>query len=678
MPIPTARDLAFSLKTFGGAMLALYIAFRLDLPQPGWAVLTAYIVSHPLAGAVLAKSLARVLGTIVGAIMATALVAIFADAREPFVLALAFWVGLCLYVSVLLRDAPASYGAMLAGYTAAIVGFPSVLSPLTAFDTAIARCTEITLGIACATLISRLVLPLPSRAALRRTLDASITAARAFATDVLDNRSGKAQGIADRRKLLADTMMLEVLRVQATFDPGASRDEDTIVRRLQARLLTLLAMLVSVMDRSRILARERPQRVAALAPLMARVGETVGGTADNPIPPEAIRQHLPRAQQMQQDADLAVEHILVNRMADVVSLDNDMRRLRDALDGGPLPAWDDGLPSVTRYRDHASALIAGLVAATSLCVTAAFWIVTGWSHGSTAAFLAAVVCSIMATLDDPAAGALNFLRMSVLSVIVAALYNFMVFPAIDGFPLLVFSLGLFLVPFGLFMPNPAIAPVILPLCLNVLALSGLKNTPGSDFADYLNGAISLLIGIGFSVGMFRLLRPLGLEWTVSRLLAGIRQDLAGLAAGRSQPEARSLFESRMFDRLNGLIARLGAQDESQRPTLQGALASLRVGLNIRWLRDIGPQLSPGLAVPVDQALRALAIHFRRPGHDLIQALDQAIAAIQAHGLTGEENATAALVALVGIRTSLTEHADFFSLAPAAGYSVTSPREATTP
>ena len=43
--MPSLRDLVFSLKTFAAAMLALYVAFSLDLPRPYWAMLTVYIVA---------------------------------------------------------------------------------------------------------------------------------------------------------------------------------------------------------------------------------------------------------------------------------------------------------------------------------------------------------------------------------------------------------------------------------------------------------------------------------------------------------------------------------------------------------------------------------------------------------------------------------------------------------
>ncbi|MBS7404951.1 MAG: FUSC family protein, partial [Oxalobacter sp.] len=66
MKLPDREEFIFSLKSFVGAMMALYLAFRIGLPRPFWAPLTAYVVSQPLAGAVRSKALYRVIGTIIG------------------------------------------------------------------------------------------------------------------------------------------------------------------------------------------------------------------------------------------------------------------------------------------------------------------------------------------------------------------------------------------------------------------------------------------------------------------------------------------------------------------------------------------------------------------------------------------------------------------------------------
>lgn len=50
-----AEALLFSAKTFAAAMLAYYIALRIGLPRPSWAIITAYLVSQTSAGASLSR-----------------------------------------------------------------------------------------------------------------------------------------------------------------------------------------------------------------------------------------------------------------------------------------------------------------------------------------------------------------------------------------------------------------------------------------------------------------------------------------------------------------------------------------------------------------------------------------------------------------------------------------------
>ena len=66
--LPSWRDWTFSLKTFAGAMLALWIALRMGLDQPYWAMATAYIVAQPLTGAMRSKAAYRFYGTLLGAV----------------------------------------------------------------------------------------------------------------------------------------------------------------------------------------------------------------------------------------------------------------------------------------------------------------------------------------------------------------------------------------------------------------------------------------------------------------------------------------------------------------------------------------------------------------------------------------------------------------------------------
>ncbi|MEJ2794497.1 FUSC family protein, partial [Iodobacter sp. LRB] len=108
MKLPSFGEISFSLKSFAAAMLALYIAFSMDLPRPFWAMLTAYIVAHPFSGAVRSKAIYRVIGTVLGSVVTLLLVPNLVNAPELLLLALALWISLCIYLSLLDRT-PRSY-----------------------------------------------------------------------------------------------------------------------------------------------------------------------------------------------------------------------------------------------------------------------------------------------------------------------------------------------------------------------------------------------------------------------------------------------------------------------------------------------------------------------------------------------------------------------------------------
>src|SRR5262249_23574224 len=129
------QTIVFSLNSFAAAMLALYIAFSIGLPRPYWAMMTVFIISQPLAGAIRSKAVYRLIGTLLGATATVVLVPNFVNAPYVLSFVLALWVAGCLVVSLQDRS-PRSYAMLLAGYTVAFVGFPAVNQPEAIFDIA--------------------------------------------------------------------------------------------------------------------------------------------------------------------------------------------------------------------------------------------------------------------------------------------------------------------------------------------------------------------------------------------------------------------------------------------------------------------------------------------------------------------------------------------------------------
>src|SRR5215813_5241543 len=171
--VADAEAVLFSVKSFAAAIIAYYISLRIGFAQPVWAVTTAYLVSQPLAGAVISKALFRLLGTFLGA--AAAVVVLPAFVNEPLVLSfvLALWLGLCVYIGSLDRT-PRSYVFLLAGYSASIIGFPSVLAPGNIFNTAVLRVQEIGIGIVTASLVHGTIFPRSVTNRLQRQVTATV------------------------------------------------------------------------------------------------------------------------------------------------------------------------------------------------------------------------------------------------------------------------------------------------------------------------------------------------------------------------------------------------------------------------------------------------------------------------------------------------------------------------
>jgi len=219
----TAAEMVFSLKCFAASMLAMYVASRAGLPRPFWALVTAYVVASPLAGAVRSKALYRFLGTLFGSVATLLLVPALAGAPELLTLALALWVAACLFFALLDRT-PRSYVLMLAGYSAALIGFPAVDTPQAVFETASARVEEIGIGILCATLVHSLVWPGSMSTTLLALIDKTLDDARAWTRDIVSTPAlrGSAQDAArraaDRRRLAGDITQLRILSTHLPFD----------------------------------------------------------------------------------------------------------------------------------------------------------------------------------------------------------------------------------------------------------------------------------------------------------------------------------------------------------------------------------------------------------------------------------------------------------------------------
>src|SRR5471032_950362 len=144
----TKNAVLFSVKTCIAAFLALYIALELNLDKPAWSMVSVYVISQLYSASTLSKATYRFLGTVLGGLFIFLVYPFTVTDPILFSLSVSLWVAFCLYLSLHDRT-PKGYVFMLAGYSAAIMGFADVDTPLSITYTVISRVEEINVAILC-------------------------------------------------------------------------------------------------------------------------------------------------------------------------------------------------------------------------------------------------------------------------------------------------------------------------------------------------------------------------------------------------------------------------------------------------------------------------------------------------------------------------------------------------
>ena len=224
---PNASAIKFAIKLSIAAVIALYIAFCLDLEQPQWAAATSVIVAQPQSGMVISKGLARLLGTLLGTVMALLLTSLFSQTPWLFIFAMGLGLTLCTAASTVIRSAW-SYAFVLGGYTTAIIVLPDIYKPLSIFDYAIARCTEICLGIICTSVIFAILWPSKVYQGLINEASKAWYAGLASACSALKGNKINDELLDSLAKIVA----VDTQREHAAFEGGDGRNRAKAIQSL--------------------------------------------------------------------------------------------------------------------------------------------------------------------------------------------------------------------------------------------------------------------------------------------------------------------------------------------------------------------------------------------------------------------------------------------------------------
>ncbi|RUZ83875.1 FUSC family protein, partial [Mesorhizobium sp. M7A.F.Ca.US.003.02.2.1] len=588
----------------------------------------------------------------------------------PWVLVtvLAVWIGICTFVSSLLRN-PEAYGAALAGYTAMIIGLPAFGQPHLVVDLAVARCAEIVLGIVCAGLTSRLILP-------KLASDAIVSRLKRCILDLATYAGGAFSGgdpatlSALHRKLVTDTQTLGEMRAYARLEAPSFAPRAHPVRRTIGQLLSALSA-------ARALHSHAAPKNAALIPvrseLQALVGEMAAkpGALDDTTPWVARLDTISAKARQMPDAstDQGDDRVgTITRLTIAADFADALKQVLRGLDAlrapATRPARGSRQPALVVHRDYAGASRNAVRAALATLLVAAFWLTTKWSEAAGTVILVAVVSSLFAARPDPVQVAWGFFKGTLLALPFAFLVGQIALPALPGFGWFMLFVVPILVPTALAMANPRYVGVATAFAINFLAFLSPHQAMTYDPGPFFAGSASILVGILLAIGVFIVVLPADPWLAANRIVRAMREDLARLCLHERVPR-RSAFESLAYDRINQLMPLVQNAGQKGDAVLGGGVAAVTVGLEVLRLRDASQShaIPSETALSIANFLRGLAreLLFRAPGDpqtSTVTVARQYAASIAQRNGTGELLQIAASLRIIA--AAMEDFPDFFA------------------
>ncbi|MEI2386358.1 FUSC family protein [Breoghania sp. JC706] len=562
--------LRFTLRTALAACLALLIAFLVGLEHPQWAAMTVFAAAQPTRGQVLEKGLFRFLGTLVGAL--AGLVLLFGAGGNAWVLVvgLSLWIALCVGAGNLFRGY-LSYGAILAGFSTAMVALLAQAHVYSPLALGLDRVLTVLVGVIAAMVLGYLATPSISE-------NETVSGLRRLGADMLAAAAASLRGeAADTAYLLAAAAQIDdTLSAYAAGSLRARRRAAVLHRRLIAVTETLALAAAGVCEPDPATA-DRLEAIARHIHLKA-----------NP-------QDLPG--EIREAADGAADPALREALAG----------LADAVAAEPGGAGR-GESVVAQHWDWTGARQAALRAFCVLLGIGAMWAGTGWQAGPYLMLGGSVMISVFSTFDDPAWIMARLLFWQVWGAAASLFLKFVLWP-MSGSPL---ETVLWIVPVLLvvvpLMSHRRTTVGSMDYAMVLLLISQPRYPFTAGFVVTLEQSLAVVAGPVIAYCAYLVIYPTTAERRMNGLVEVMRGELRAMASARNVVGNALLWRRRYCTRLLKLVRWSGKATAQRNAVLGEGFAVLGLGQAVYLLRGLRHRagLSVGCLRAAEVALARLA------------------------------------------------------------------------
>jgi uncharacterized membrane protein YccC len=560
---------AFALRTWAAMMLALYVAFWLQLASASSAAVTVGILALPTRGQAYQKAIYRLLMTVVGVVASIVIAGLFTQSRDLFIIGFAGWLGLCVYACGLV-DGNRAYGVVLAGYTVALVAVTQIDSPQSIFLTGVDRGAAIAVGIAALAVVNDMFLAPNVHTSLAGKLAAMHRRVRAFALAILRGESAdpiqSANLLREITALHPDISAL-VIESSAGWARGAAARTAAVALVAEVSATTALASLP---------AATLPSLRSVLARALANA------------PGEDSRALRLRLQQRMEAGDADTQDALFACHAvDLLTEDQRAQEAIADLEADRRPPCHVRTPI---YRSREAAARNGLRAFLAVLISAILFALGGWPFASLGLALVGTLVAFSALRPSPR----MFVAAAVVAMPIAALLagvtEFLILDGVDQFPLLAIAMAPSVLGAALLftLPNATISSIGFLVLVYYPILLSPANPQDYNPEAYLFRSFLAIMAVILLFAVLWTILPasdaLRRHWYLTSARAELRDLLAGRRSRHRDDDA--LF--RDADRIGQLAALQPADGDELRD-------DLRQALNIFGLAAAARRIQTGIA-----------------------------------------------------------------------------------
>jgi uncharacterized membrane protein YccC len=534
------------------ALVALYVAFWLQLGGASSAAVTVAILAQPTRGAALAKAANRIAATLIGATMSVVIAGLFPGERIGMLGAFVCWICICVFVASYLRGFQA-YAAVLSGYTVAIIALVNIDTPQNVFTTMTDRMAAIAIGILCVTLINDVFASPPVWSALDRRMNDIWRDVRSYARDVL---SGNEE---DRKR--AGALLAQIAGLRDQVDIVAHDMADG--RRRAAGARSAMLALVEIVQQVRLLSL-----LAHGDPLGVTVrDQCLAALDDHHAEACAFLKKLREIELSRPDIVVGAVWQIQQAVRFVESkslLDDGLLSLCEGLE----PARDVRLP----YRgEFAVALGNAARIGIGLVAGATFLVVAGWPASVAALTITAILCGLSVTMANPSKFTVAAMVAFVLASVSAGIVRFYVLTESQDFVRLAVAVAPVLIFGCLFNVRPAIAGIGLIMNIIFLVLLAPSNPQVYNPISFYSECVFVAFALAVVFLASRLVWPVSALDKQHAAVRATQETLTASVAGteHSLPALEFSLASRIAD----YVAASAGTSRPRRELLKGLLST---------------------------------------------------------------------------------------------------------